>query len=47
MSDDETLPPNNPRGWLIRMVRWIKAHPDIAIPVGCFLAGALLGAVVF
>ncbi len=47
MSDDQTLPPNNPQGWLIRAGRWIVAHPDIAIPVACFVVGAILGAVVF
>ncbi len=43
MNTDDTLPPNNPRGWMIRAGRWLKANPDLAWPMGTFMAGILVG----
>ena len=43
MSADDTLPPNNPRGWLLRLVRWAKANPDYAWPAGAFVLGVVVG----
>ena len=43
MSNDETLPPNNPRGWLLRASRWAKAHPEFAFPLAAFVLGVVVG----
>lgn len=45
MTTDDTMPPNNPRGWLIRACRWMRANPDYAWPAGTFLLGVVLGKV--
>lgn len=40
MSDDTIT------GWRTRALRawtWLLAHPDIAIPAGCFLLGVVVG----
>ena len=48
MSDPEaTVPPNNPRGWLLRASRWARANPDLAFPLAAFALGVVLGGLVF
>ena len=40
---DETL-----TGWRTRALRawgWALAHPEVAVPAGCFLLGVVIGAV--
>lgn len=49
-NDEETLPPrqpNTPRVWLPRIGAWLAENKGFTIPVGCFLLGAVMGALVF
>ncbi len=46
MSDPEATDTN----WKAKgaaAVSWMRLHPDITIPIACFIAGAILGALVF